>query len=82
MKAIFIWSGYMNYIKNVWKDGDIISSERLNHMEEGIANVSGDFELKRNKVVTIDGSAEDDNYPSAKAVYDFFNLMNGEVMRW
>lgn len=28
----------MSYEKNTWKTGDIVTSEKLNHMEEGIAN--------------------------------------------
>lgn len=26
------------YDKNTWKDGDIITKERLNHLEEGVTN--------------------------------------------
>lgn len=28
----------MAYTKNTWKTGDIVSSQKLNHMEDGIAN--------------------------------------------
>ena len=28
----------MAYTKNTWTDGDIVTSEKLNHMEDGIAN--------------------------------------------
>lgn len=28
----------MAYTKNTWADGDIVTSEKLNHMEDGIAN--------------------------------------------
>ena len=31
----------MAYTKNTWADGDIVTSENLNHMEEGIANAGG-----------------------------------------
>ena len=31
----------MNYIPTEWKTGDIVSSQRLNKMEEGIANAGG-----------------------------------------
>lgn len=28
----------MSYVKQTWSDGDIITEEKLNHMENGIAN--------------------------------------------
>lgn len=31
----------MAYTKNTWTDGDIVTSEKLNHMEDGIANADG-----------------------------------------
>lgn len=31
----------MNYIKNTWKTGDIVSSQKLNHMEDGIVDAGG-----------------------------------------
>ncbi len=31
----------MAYTKNTWADGDIVTSEKLNHMEDGIADAGG-----------------------------------------
>ena len=31
----------MAYTKNTWRTGDIVSSQKLNHMEDGIANAGG-----------------------------------------
>ena len=31
----------MAYTKNTWNTGDIVSSQKLNHMEDGIANAGG-----------------------------------------
>ena len=31
----------MAYTKNTWKTGDIVTSEKLNHIEDGIANAGG-----------------------------------------
>lgn len=31
----------MAYTKNTWVTGDIVTSAKLNHMEDGIANASG-----------------------------------------
>lgn len=30
----------MSYMKTTWQDGDVISAERLNNMENGIANAA------------------------------------------
>lgn len=29
----------MAYIKQTWQDGEVITKEKLNHIEEGIANI-------------------------------------------
>ena len=44
----------MAYTKNTWKTGDIVSSQKLNHMEDGIANsenvfIVGGGELRRKR---------------------------------
>lgn len=31
----------MAYTKNTWQTGDIVSSQKLNHMEDGIADAGG-----------------------------------------
>ena len=31
----------MAYTKNTWADGDVVTSEKLNHMEDGIADAGG-----------------------------------------
>jgi hypothetical protein len=33
----------MAYTKNTWADGDVVTSEKLNHMEDGIANSENVF---------------------------------------
>ena len=33
------------YIKTEWKNGDVITAEKLNHIEDGIAGGSGDFQI-------------------------------------
>jgi hypothetical protein len=33
----------MAYTKNTWADGDIVTSEKLNHIEDGIANSESVF---------------------------------------
>lgn len=34
----------MSYVKNEWRPGDLISKEKLDHIEEGIANAGSDIE--------------------------------------
>ena len=41
----------MSYNKQTWKSGDIVSSEKLNHIEDGIANQKSDIMFVH---VTID----------------------------
>ena len=73
----------MAYVKNVWKDGDIITSEKLNHIEYGIAQIEEEYELINNKVTEITDSTDEDKYPSAKAVFNLFNqFLNAENTRW
>lgn len=31
----------MSYVKNNWKNGDVISADKLNHMEDGISSGGG-----------------------------------------
>lgn len=49
----------MSYTKNTWQTGDIVSSEKLNHMEDGIAD--GSFPDYTNtdvgKVLTVKSSS-------------------------
>jgi hypothetical protein len=45
----------MAYTKNTWKTGDIVSSQKLNHMEDGIANSENVFIVGG---ATIDGNGD------------------------
>jgi hypothetical protein len=44
----------MAYEKNTWKTGDIVSSQKLNHMEDGIANSENVF-IVRGATINDDG---------------------------
>lgn len=52
----------MSYEKNTWKTGDVITSTKLNHMEDGIAN-AGD-------ILVIGGF----NFEMGKTSYQFFGM--------
>lgn len=41
----------MSYTKQTWETGDVITSEKLNHIEDGVANVDG-----RNPLITFNFS--------------------------
>ena len=30
----------MSYVKNTWTTGDVITAEKLNHIEDGVASIS------------------------------------------
>lgn len=45
----------MSYSKTTWSDGDIITAEKLNNIEEGIFNNSA-FILIKQEDITIEGS--------------------------
>ena len=57
----------MSYTKTTWANGDIITAEKLNHMEDGIENAGGGntFFLTQ----TYD-EATDETYWLANEVYD------------
>ena len=54
----------MNYEKQTWERGETISADKLNHMEEGIANAGGGGTL----VVGFDRLEGD--FPNVYEVYD------------
>lgn len=63
----------MAYEKQTWKCGETISADKLNHMEDGIANAGGDcdcgYECTETKVSLFDGSvtteSDDPKQPGA-----------------
>ena len=58
----------MAYTKNTWRTGDIVSSQKLNHMEDGIANAEQLFVI----TATLgEGSITADK--TATDVYDALN---------
>ena len=60
----------MSYEKQTWHNGDTITEQKLNHMEDGIANAGGG-----GGVFTIDVIIEDETptlNQKAKDIYDAF----------
>lgn len=77
----------MSYIKNVWEDGQIITADKLNHMEDGIADSgSADF------IITFSGTSYDGDaaadktwaeiteaYNSGKRIRCQYSASNGDI---
>jgi len=73
----------MSYIKQTWvnlpNQTTPISAERLNHMEDGIEGVDTGKENLSNKVTSISSSSTDEQYPSAKLLYDIKTAIEDEI---
>ena len=73
----------MSYIKQTWvnlpNQTTPISAERLNHMEDGIEGVDIGKENLSNKVTSISSSSTDEQYPSAKLLYDIKTAIEDEI---
>lgn len=62
----------MAYIKQNFNNGEVLTAENLNLIEDGII-AKQDIE---NLTITIDENSDNIHYPSAKAVYDIVNNLN------
>lgn len=47
----------MAYVKTTWNDGDIITKEKLNNLENGVEEVSTKSEIKLKKLTFHEGTA-------------------------
>ena len=50
----------LSYNKNIWKNGDLITKEKLNHMEDGIYDAHDEIERLKNNTSTGGSSGEVD----------------------
>ena len=62
----------MSYTKQTWNTGDVITAQKLNHMEDGIESVGGLFVVH---ITQNDGGeyVADKTYAEIEAVYDSAN---------
>lgn len=69
----------MSYTKQTWATGDTITAEKLNHMEDGIASLSG-YDLKAVILSTSDGpslsSLKGISYASILQKYNNMEFIN------
>ena len=53
----------MSYTKQTWQTGDIITADKLNHIEDGIGNGAGNlvptFTIQNENTVTCDKTYEE-----------------------
>ena len=64
----------MSYTPTVWRTGDVITAEKLNKIEEGIANAGGDVGLIKLANVTVNYSED-----SAETPVDFGGTPTPEI---
>lgn len=62
----------MAYEKQSWKTGDVVTSAKLNHMEDGIGNAGG--------VVTIGVSHIEDNFTLDKTWQEIYDTLREGVL--
>ena len=48
----------MSYDKNTWVTGDVITAEKMNHIEEGLKNLSDLVEEMKNEIVNYEDGNE------------------------
>ena len=66
----------MAYTKNTWQTGDIVSSAKLNHMEDGIANSENVFIVGG---VSVDGNG-DPNGTLDKTWQEIYDALQSKVV--
>lgn len=75
----------MSYEKQTWNTGDVVTSTKLNHIEEGIANASGSATSSKNSQwqgITINfmGDSITEGYPGGSTVTKKFREFLGEML--
>lgn len=67
----------MAFVKKIWGNGDKITANDLNRIETAIESASslviGDFESKDNKIQSLNSGATTNQYPSARAVFNYIH---------
>ena len=65
----------MAYEKQTWKTGDVITEEKLNHMEDGISNVGGIFFVKSTYSITANQNVLDKTWQEIKDAFSNGNVV-------
>jgi len=61
----------MSYTKTTWRDGDVISADRLNNMEDGIANAA--------PMVIVNRTENDGVVVLDKTWQEIYNAINNKI---
>lgn len=63
----------MPYLKQTWQTGDVVTSAKLNHMEDGIEAAGGGFKV----TVTVTGKPPAQTYSSDKTYAEIYEAAIG-----
>lgn len=69
----------MSYTGTHWEEEQILDLNKFLNIEQGIANIELEKENVENKVIVVDKNSTNEEYPSAKAVYDLYRILLGFV---
>jgi len=77
----------MAYEKQTWANGDVITAEKLNHIEDGIENGDngyecGDIEFLFNETITSEPNVIYDNYTGAIIDFNFGEKFGGDYSKY
>ena len=75
----------MAYDPHLWQNGEALTVGLLNHIEMGIQEALkiNNYEAIANKVQEITDTSSEEQYPSAKAVYNLFhNIPNASNLTY
>jgi len=61
----------MSYTKTTWQDGDVISADRLNNMENGIANAA--------PMVIVNGTMNSNGIVLDKTWQEIYDIVNNKI---
>lgn len=71
-----------SFVTNEWQEKDLLNwcfenTYYLKELQSNLGEILSFCELTENKVTSISSSSTNDQYPSARAVYNYINSLNG-----
>lgn len=72
----------MAYVKNNWTEGDVITAEKLNNLEEGVSEVGGVYELTvtEEEWREIMSSTYEEPWSKSITEEDFLKIKNSNIL--
>ena len=73
----------MSYIKNNWTEGDIITAEKLNNIEEGVSQSNSVYEIELTDEELEQLEAATLEFPFTKDITeeDYLNIKNSNIIK-